>query len=73
MVQRIDFQGGVIIWYKDTTKTTTMQEKKQKIYSTYYTYFCIALESLQAGRCHTHTIHMPYTYHTLEHGYNMAS
>ena len=64
MVQRIDFQGGVIIWYKDTTKTTTMQEKKQKIYSTYYTYFCIALESLQAGRCHTHTIHMPYTYHT---------
>ena len=64
MVQRIDFQGGVIIWYKDTTKTTTMQEKKQKIYSTYYTYFCIALESLQAGRCHTHTIHMPYTCHT---------
>ena len=23
-----------------------------------------ALESLQAGRCHTHTIHMPYTCHT---------
>ena len=38
--------------------------KKQKIYSTYYAYFFIALESLQAGRCHTHTIHMPYTYHT---------
>ena len=30
MVQRIDFQGGVIIWYKDTTKTTTMQEKNRK-------------------------------------------
>ena len=28
------------------------------------TKFCIALESLQAGRCHTHAIHMPYTYHT---------
>ena len=73
MVQRIDFQGGVIIWYKDTTKTTTMQEKKQKIFSTYYAYFCIALESRQAGRCHTHTIYIPYTYHTLEHDYNMAS
>ena len=47
-------------------------EKDRKFY-TYYTYFCIALESLQAGRCHTHTIHMPYTCHTLEHGYNMAS
>ena len=41
-----------------------MQEKKQKIFSTYYVYFCIALESLQAGRCHTHTIHIPYTCHT---------
>ena len=30
----------------------------------YYAYFCIALESHQAGRCHTHTIHIPYTCHT---------
>ena len=34
---------------------------------------CLALESLQAGRYHTHTIHMPYTYHTLEYGKSMGN
>ena len=76
MVQRIDFQGGVIIWYKDTTKTTTMQEKTENLLHLLRIFlhrFRVASGREMPYTYHTHAIHIPYTYHTLEHGYNMAS
>jgi hypothetical protein len=56
-------------------KTTTMQEK-QKILDLLHIFlhrFRVASGREMPYTCHTHTIHMPYTYYTLEHGYNMAS